>query len=119
MSARDKLTGWLKERKDSSVSFLVEKVLQKRLEGYGRLLAFDLNSREQTACVKMLPTGEVEPVTINVEQYVLSMEPGGVFLTLKQASTSRPWLTKLLDEFVVNQPFPVPEKYGNVIKLLL
>lgn len=119
MNAREKLTGWLKERKDSSVSFLVEKVLQKRLEPYGRLLSFELNSREQTASVKMMPTGEVEPITLEVEQYVLTLEAAGVFLTIKHASTSRPWLTRLLEEFVIGRAFPVPEKYSNVVKMLL
>jgi hypothetical protein len=119
MNARDKLTGWLHSRKDSSVSFVVEKLLQKRLEAYGRLLEFELNSRHQTASLKILLKGEMDPVTLNVEQYVLLVAANGADLTIKHASASRPWITQILEEFVIGRPFPIPAKYTNIVRMLL
>ena len=60
MSAKEKLAGWLKERKDSSVSFVAEKLLQKKLEPYGQLMELDLDSSRQRAFLKILLKGEVD-----------------------------------------------------------
>ena len=119
MKARDKLTDWLKTRKDSSVSFMVETLLRKRLEAYGRVLEFDLNSRQRQAAVKILLRGETEPVTLNVVEYGLVADANCVSLTILRATGSRPWLTQLLEEFVVGRSFPIPEKYSSVVKMLL
>ena len=119
MSAAGKLGSWLKERKDSSVSFVVEKLLQKRLEPYGRLLDFALDSRHQSASLKILLKGEVEPVSVAIDQYILTSEGTAIYLTVKLASASRPWISQLIDDFLIGRRFPLPEKYNSAIRMLL
>ncbi len=113
------LKTWLAGKKDASVSFVAEKLLRKRLERYGELLELRINSRERSAVVEMLPRGELEPVRIDVHRYEIGEEDGALHVTLAQASASRAWLTLLLQDFVLDRRFPIPEQYASVAKLLL
>jgi hypothetical protein len=113
------LKNWLQGQKDNSVSFLAEKMLAKRLEPYGRLVSFKLNSRERSATLELLLDGEKESVTVEVQEYVMAGNPNGTSIMVKRARASRPWLNTLLADFVLGRPFPVPEQYAAYLRNLL
>ena len=119
MNAGSKLKDWIHRQKDASVSMVAEKMLQKYLEPYGRLLELALNSRQNTASIKMLLRGETEPVTIDIQEYELVQAGTGSYLTVKRATASREWLTALLRTFLLGRRLDLPEKYASYAKLLL
>ncbi len=119
MSATGKFKNWLHDRKDSSVSLVLEKFLQKKIERYGRLIELKIDSRQRTASVRLILKGEHESVTVLIERYELSDQSGQMSVILRQASSSREWLTLLLQDFVLNKPVVVPEQYAAYVKLAL
>jgi hypothetical protein len=119
MSTSGKLRNWLQGQKDTSVSFLVEKMLQKKIEPFGRLLEFKLDSRQNGASLKLLLKGETEPVMLWVDEYLLVQSANQISVTVRRARASREWITALLDELLLGKPFIVPEKYAPYVKMLL
>jgi hypothetical protein len=119
MSATGKFMSWLQQKKDHSVSFVIEKLLAKKLAPYGQLLAFQLHSAENRASCRVLLRGETEPVTLSVDEYRLTQDATGTALTVVQACASREWLSQLLRDFLVGRSFPVPEQYASYARMLL
>jgi len=119
MSAASKLMGWFQDQKDNSVSFVVEKLLRGKLEAYGRLLEFNLNSRQHSAQLTLLLQGETEPLTVEIQEYQLTHDPSGSYVTVNRANTSKAWLTRLLEDFLIGRRLDIPEKYANMAKMLL
>ena len=119
MSTSDTWKNWLKGHKDSSVSFILEKALRPRLERYGRLIRFKINSRAKTATVEVLPKGETEPVTIWIERYELADQPTGMAVVIQRASASREWLTLLMEDFLVGRAWPVPAQYSTYVRMAI
>jgi hypothetical protein len=119
MSAANKLKDWISQQKDNSVSLIAEQVLQKYLEPYGRLLGFALNTRQSRASLKVLLNGEAEPIMIDILEYELIQDATGTYVTVKQAKTSRDWLSALVQQFLIGRRFPIPEKYATYAKMLL
>jgi hypothetical protein len=119
MNTGSKLKDWIHRQKDASVSMVAEKMLQKYLEPYGRLMDLALNSRQNTASIKVLLKGETEPLIIDIQEYELVQEPAGSYVTVKRATASREWLTLLLRTFLLGRRLDVPEKYATYAKMLL
>ena len=119
MNTGSKMKDWFHKQKDASVSMVAEKMLQKYLEPYGRLLDFALDSRQHTASIKLLLKGEADPVTIDIHEYELVQDPSGIYVTVKRATSSREWLTVLLRSFLLGRRLDLPEKYASYAKMLL
>ncbi len=82
------------------------------------MLNFYIDSRQKTAQVEVLLKGEKEPITLIVQEYELSTEDSGTYLTIRKATASREWLAVLLDKFVCGRRFPIPEKYASVARMV-
>ena len=119
MNAAGKLKNWFQDQKDTSVSFLVEKMLQKKLERYGQLLEFKLDSRRCAAFLSLRLKGESAPVSVRIEEYQVLNAAGTGAVVVKRASASREWLTLLLEDVVLGKPFTIPEKYASITRMLL
>lgn len=119
MSATGKLKGWLRDQKDTSVSFVLQKLVQKRLERYGTVNDLKIDSRRQSASIQLLAKGEVEPILLTVEKYLVTQDSSGSFVTIQNARASREWLTLLLEDVVLGKSFPIPEEYASYVKLVL
>lgn len=119
MRTSAKLKSWLQDQKDSTLSFVLEKVLRKRLERYGRLLEFKLDTRNAQASVQVLLHGEPGPVTIWVDEYHLISRGEETSVSVARARASREWLTLLLQDFLLGRTFPIPAEYASYVKMVL
>lgn len=119
MSTAGRLKSWLQDRKDSSVSMVLEKMLQKKIARYGRLLQFRIDSARSSASVEVLLHGEAHPLAVQIERYELSHRQQTSYVTVHQATTSRQWLNSLLEDAILGRPFPIPEQYASYAKMIL
>ena len=119
MSVGSTLKEWFQSQKDNSVSFVVEKMLRTRLEPYGCVSAFSLDSKNNRAALTILLKGETQPVTLDIREYVFAADAQGAYLVVKQAITSREWLTVLVQDLLIGRRLPIPDKYAAYAKLLL
>lgn len=114
-----KLKAWLHEQKDLSVAYILRKLLQKKLEAYGTIQSFELDSQSSKLSAEVLLKGETDPITLHIEEYELREEPGGTFVTVRRASASRAWISLLVKEFLTGKSFLVPPEYARLVRAVL
>ncbi len=119
MRTPGKLKSWLQDHKDSTVSFVLEKFLRKKLERYGRLQGFKIESRSAQAFITLVLHGEAEPVTVWIDEYHLISHRDGISVSIAKARASREWLTLLVQDFLIGRAFPIPAEYASYAKLVL
>jgi len=109
----------LKKGVDRSASRLVLTLLQERVAPYGVLKDLALDSKAKQITVQIELNGESVPLDVMVERYELEAEGEERFLVIRFIRSSRPWITQLLNDFLVGRRFPLPSKYAGMIEKLL
>lgn len=118
MGIADRLFGWLRQQKDASTSFILERLIERTIWRYGRMVDFKIDSKQKTARIEVLLKGENEPIVITVQRYELAQDPSNMTVAVAEATASREWVTVLIDEFVRGKRFVVPEKYAKLLRLV-
>lgn len=94
--------------KDSFTSSAAKSLIAARLDRYGKLTDLRIRSRERTISVELVLEGELQPVTIHIGRYRITGSNSDHTLVIENISASRQWLQNLLEDVVVEKPFPVP-----------
>jgi hypothetical protein len=105
--------------KDNLSSFSGEQIIKKAVERYGVLQDFKINSSLKTMYLKVLLMGEKEPVEINIDKYTVTDEYGSTYVKVYDVKTSRPWMTRLAEDFLTKEKFEIPENYSSIAKKFL
>jgi hypothetical protein len=119
MSALGKFKELLGRGKDASASLVLEKLIRDRLTDYGRVSNFSLDSRRRRMEIEILLRGETDALTIIVEEYEVVSDSTGTHFIIQQATASREWIQRVLENFVLRKRFAVPEKYSRLVKLVV
>ena len=97
---------------DSAKNALASKAAQlyvnNLLARYGRLRELRIDTRTRTIDAVCELQGESEPLTLRVERYSVEERGGRRFLQLDSFSCSRPWVQRLLEDFVQGRAFELP-----------
>lgn len=94
--------------KDSLTSSAAKSMLASRLDRYGKVTELRIRSREKSIALELILEGEEIPVGVLVERYRTIGKAGEHALVVEKVSASRPWLQNLLEDLLVDKPFPVP-----------
>ena len=78
------------------------------LARYGEVQELKIDSRRKTVTVTCQLEGEVTPIAIKVENYVVETEGAKKFIRATHFDCSRPWLQKLLMDFGPRQRIELP-----------
>jgi hypothetical protein len=111
----------LSKTKDSLVAVGAKDRFKQLLRPYGKVLEFQLNTREHTVFASFRLKGEVETLQFWIRQYkVVENKKGETFIVVdgKDIETSREWLTKLISDQLGRQRVLVPEQFGWLKQLL-
>ncbi len=110
--------GFFSDLKDDFTSASAKLLISKKIENYGKLLEFEVNSSEKRIFVSVILTGEDKPVELNINKYsVVSESP--MKIELREIESNREWITRAAKDYIENRKFTLPEKYTPIIKLLL
>lgn len=82
---------------------------------YGKVQELKIDSRLKTVEVTCLLDGEVTPITIKVENYVVEAEGDKKIIRATGFSCSRPWLQKILADHGPKQRIPLPSWAAAVL----
>lgn len=80
------------------------------------MLSIDVDSHAKTMRFSVLLKGEVEPITIEIRDYLLFEDPDGPKLRFGELSISRLWLETLAQTLFPQKTIPLPQ--GAAAKLL-
>ena len=111
----------LSKTKDTLVAAGAKDRFNQLIRPYGKVLDFQLNTRERTVFASFRLKGELEAIRFWVHQYELvTNKKGQTFIVVegKDIETSREWLTKLIGDQLGRQKVLVPEQFGWLVQLL-
>ena len=80
----------------------------KLIARYGKVQDLRIDSRCKTVEVSCLLDGEIAPITIRVENYVVEAERGKTYLRATHFICTRPWLQRFLTDFGHKQRIELP-----------
>ncbi len=95
---------------------IIKLVVNKKFKRFGKMLILNINSKEKTIFIEVLPKGEREPIKVNIGHYeILTGQVNGI--RLEEINTSREWITELVQTLV---PAPIIESdYTKLLKIIL
>ena len=111
----------LSKTKDSLAAVGAKDGFNALIRPYGRVLDFQLNTRERTLFASLRLKGEVEALQFWVRPYkVAQNKKGETFIVVdgKDVDTSREWLTKLIGGQLGRQKILIPEQLNWLSQLL-
>jgi hypothetical protein len=115
--------GLLKEMarrgKDSALSSAIEKLAEKHMGPFGKILNIDLDSSGKSIEVTVLLKGETEHITVRADRYEIIQDAGKHFIVARDIRVSRQWLDVLAKEYIQNRLFELPEHIAKAIEFLV
>jgi hypothetical protein len=94
--------------KDSMTSSAARALVNQRIERYGKLDEFRIDSRLKTVTATVTLHGESEPITVRVGKYVVEESGGKKFLRVSDCTSNRVWLQNLLIDFAGQRRVELP-----------
>ena len=106
--------------KDKMVGTAARRMLEAKLNRYGEIQNFSINTSERSMALTFLPTGEEAPLSVNIDEYdIVKTEDGGVAISLESVSADRPWANNLLEDHVKGMKVPLDGAAAKLVDMLL
>ncbi|MEO7934267.1 MAG: hypothetical protein ABIT76_14025 [Chthoniobacterales bacterium] len=115
------MAGWLNSLKDTALGATVRQFLGSKLEGYGKIEQFKIDTKNHLIEVEIRLEGENAPVHVTLRDYEIVEKDGVTQVSAPAGSftASRAWLGKLLNAQVAGRAFAIPEKYAKYARSLI
>ncbi len=104
--------------KDDFTAASAKMFIRKKIERYGKLLGFDVNSSEKTIFISVMLDGENKPIELNIKKYVIINESPAK-IEFKEIESNREWITRAAMDYIKDRKFTLPQNISPIIKLLL
>ena len=119
MTGQSKLRQWLNTWKDPAVSAGGRLIAGHLLKNYGQVKTLNIDAKRKTIVLEIALKGENEPTRISIEAYELLRAENRASIVFKEVTTSKEWLTALLNDHLVDREIQLPDKFKNQIAILL
>ena len=106
---------FLSRAKDAALRKAIRAFLNPKVERYGELKEFDLDTSAKRATAELLLHGETKPLVVTEALYRLEQDCGQWYVVVYGIKTSKPWVQNLIDDHFPELRFKVPE----LVKTLL
>lgn len=100
--------GFLTKIKDKTTSFIGSIVLKKKLERYGKMLDFKIDSQKKQIYVSVSLKGEAQPLEVLVNKYSFAKEGPDDYIVIENVSISKEWMNLLAADFLTMKKFKLP-----------
>jgi hypothetical protein len=101
--------------KDAAIAQLIRAWVNDKFAEFGEVTELSVDSSVQRLSMKAMLKGERDMVSASIERYEIEREAGESYIVLKQFSSSRAWLTQLLQKLFGGKRYKLP---GAVSALL-
>lgn len=109
----------LRHSKDATLAAAGSLYVNRKLRGMGEMTELAIDTKNKSVRVRLELRGETEPIELQVTRYSLRQEGAEMRLVVEEATASREWMAAALREFVVGRSFPLSEKAGAILRLLV
>jgi hypothetical protein len=118
-SAFSKMSDTLQNGKDSTQSTVIKNIANGFMKKFGEIKELDINSKNKKIHLSVYLKGEKGDVIIDIGNYKISKIDDGYFIELYEVSANRYWIDALLNTFIYEKKFPIPQKLVVPIKILM
>jgi len=101
--------------KDGAIAISLKAFVNDKFAEYGEITDLAIDTQANRLTAKAMMRGERESVSATVEKYEILRECNDNFIVLCSFSSSRTWLTILLNKLFSNKRYKLP---GTVSKFL-
>jgi hypothetical protein len=101
--------------KDGALALSLKAYVNDKFRDYGEVIDCSVDTGASRLTAQLMMRGERDPVTATIEKYEIEKDGDERFIKLVQFSTSRIWLTTLLNSLFAGKRYKLP---GSVSKLL-
>jgi hypothetical protein len=105
----------LSRAKDAALQKAVRAFLKPKLDRYGELKEFDLDTSAKRVTAEVLLHGDSTPLVVTEALYRLEQESGEWSVVVYGVKTSKPWVQHLLEDYFPELKFKVPELVKTLI----
>lgn len=104
-----------KTMKDGAIAVALKAYVNDKFSEYGEVLECQVDTGNNRLTVLARMKGEQQTVSATLEQYELQTEGDKLFIVLTRFSTSRDWLTLLLNKLFSGKRYPLPSTVGKLL----
>jgi hypothetical protein len=101
--------------KDGAIALSLKAYINDKFKEYGEVIDCSIDTGAGRLTAQMMMRGERDPVTATVDKYEIEKDGDERFIKLVKFTTSRSWLTTLLNSLFAGKRYKLP---GTVSKLL-
>jgi hypothetical protein len=105
----------LTELKDGALALALKAYLNDKFKEYGQVLDCEIDTATGRLRLHALLHGESSPVTASVEHYEIKRDSEGAYVVLHKLSSSRAWLTTLLNSLFADKRYAIPSAVGALL----
>lgn len=109
----------LKRIKDTALSKGVKIAINNQFKEYGKMLKFNLDSKEKSIDIEVMLEGEREPLALHIQKYELTERDGHHYLVIHGVRTSRAWINTLASEYLEGRSFEIPSEYAKMLRIVV
>ena len=108
-----------KKAKDALLSSGARKFMDTQIEEYGKVLKFNLDSKEKSIELEVMLEGEKEPLHVKINRYELQQVDGKDYITIQDVHTSRAWINTVVSQYLEGKKFEIPAQYASLLKMMI
>ena len=102
--------------KDAALEKAVLLLLKPKLQRYGEIRAFGLDSSAKTMSAEVKLRGEPIPVTVSQARYRIEQGGSETYLVFYDVKVSREWAQNILEDHFPELRIKIPDFLGSLIE---
>ena len=104
-----------KSLKDGALAVGLKAYVNDKLKEYGEVLDCQIDTGRGRLTFRAMLRGEREAVEASVDRYDIEHEGDEVYIAVRSFSTSREWITQLLNKLLIGRRFKIPAKVASLL----
>lgn len=96
-----------KSMREGAMAVAMRAYINDRYKEYGEVLDCQVDTKENRLSFRVVLRGEKEPASIAIDRYELERDGDDTYLKLRSFSTSREWITLLLNQLLAGKRFKI------------
>ena len=109
----------LQKMKDTALSHGARIAINAQMKDYGKVQKLDLNSKQKSIDLEVMLDGELESLSVHIENHELIETDGLHQLKVSGITTSRTWINTAVSSYLEGKAFDITEEYAKMLKSVL
>lgn len=106
--------------KDHAINVAAKQIVAGKIKRYADLESLRIDTVNRQVVVTLKLAGERDAITVEVLRYeIRRLADGGAVISVRDARADRDWLQNVLQDFVIGQEWPLPDRFAGLISSVL